>query len=133
MLTAEGLLAELAAKRGSIVSSADCSEAEIAQARACGRFHVNADHMGFVLRPRAEGTRTVTIRNICEKCSKTLHGIAEGERGTCASCWFKDMPKDTKQAMNKLIASAFNGSSEAEKGAAVDDAMAKLRRDEQRG
>lgn len=38
-------------RRASIVSSADCSQFEIAQAAACGRFYVNEDGFGFVLRP----------------------------------------------------------------------------------
>ena len=78
-------------------------------------------------------TRTITVHDRCtrEGCDRVLHSILEGERGVCSSCWYKSMPADTKKAMNRLIASAFNGSSEAEKGAAVDDAMEKLRRDEQ--
>jgi hypothetical protein len=40
------------------------------------------------------------------------------------------MPADTKKAMNRLIASAFNGSTEEQKSAAVEEAMAKVKRDE---
>jgi hypothetical protein len=43
------------------------------------------------------------------------------------------MAPDTKKAMNRLIASAFNNSTEAEKDAAVRDAMDKLRRDREAG
>ena len=79
--------------------------------------------------------RTITVWYRCtrEGCSRTLHSISEGERGVCSSCWFKSMPADTKQTLNKLIASAFNGASETEKDAAVTDAMGKLKRDEGAG
>lgn len=67
-------------------------------------------------------TRTVTIHDRCitEGCGKTLHSIAEGERGTCASCWVKTMPADTRKAMNRLIAAAFRPTTDAEKDAVVD-------------
>jgi hypothetical protein len=80
---------------------------------------------------RQVATRTITVHDRCtvEGCNRVLLSIAEGERGTCGSCWFKGMPADTKRAMNRLIASAFNRSSESERDAAVDDAMDKLARD----
>lgn len=73
-------------------------------------------------------TRTITVHDVCtnQGCGRTLHSILEGERGTCSTCWFNAMPKDTKKAMNRLIASAFNGSSDKEKQAAVDNAFKKL-------
>ena len=40
-------------KGGSIVSSNDCSEGEIAMARACHRFHVDENHFGYVYRSAA--------------------------------------------------------------------------------
>jgi len=49
----EAFLERLPAERGAIVSSADCSATEIAQAQACGRWHVNEDGMGYVLRSKA--------------------------------------------------------------------------------
>lgn len=38
--------------RGAMVSSADCSEIEIAFARVCNRFFVNEQGFGFVIRPK---------------------------------------------------------------------------------
>lgn len=77
-------------------------------------------------------TRTITIHDRCTTagCGRVLHSIAEGERGTCSSCWFKAMPPDTKKAMDRLVASAFNGATEEQKNMAVDEAMNKLKRDE---
>lgn len=77
-------------------------------------------------------TRTITVHDRCTKpgCNRVLHSMSEGERGVCSSCWFREMPQDTKGALNRVIRAAFNGADEAEKGAAVEDAMSKLRRDE---
>jgi DNA-directed RNA polymerase subunit RPC12/RpoP len=70
-------------------------------------------------------TRTITIHDVCttDGCGRTLHSISEGERGRCGSCWFKSLSAEDRKSMNRLIASAFNGSSNAEKEAAVDDAV----------
>lgn len=46
-------LYRLAQEGGTIVSSASCSQAEIAAAESCGRMHVNENGCGFVLRPGA--------------------------------------------------------------------------------
>lgn len=46
-------------KRGCIVSSADCSSAEIATAQASKRFFVDEDSMGYVLRPGEPNGRIV--------------------------------------------------------------------------
>ena len=51
MKSANELLEALITERGAIVTSADCSEMELAFARQEGRFHVDANGMGFVLRP----------------------------------------------------------------------------------
>jgi hypothetical protein len=76
-------------------------------------------------------TRTITVHDRCTTpaCNRVLHSIVEGERGLCSSCWVKQMPVETKRALNKLIASAFNGSSEEEKAAAVKDAVERLGED----
>lgn len=76
-------------------------------------------------------TRTITIHDRCTvpECNKVLHTIREGESGLCAACGFKRMPADTKAAMNKLLASAFNGATDAQKDAAVKEAMEKVNRD----
>lgn len=49
---AAAFLKRLASEGGSIVSSGICSVAEIATARACGRFFVDENYMGYVLRPK---------------------------------------------------------------------------------
>lgn len=78
-------------------------------------------------------TRTIVIHDRCTtpSCNRTLHTIAEGERGTCSSCWFKTLTPAVKSSMNKLIASAFNGSTEEQKSAAVDEALKRFRQVEQ--
>jgi hypothetical protein len=80
------------------------------------------------------GTRIVRIHDRCtvDGCNRTLHSISEGERGTCSSCWVKSLRPETKKALNRLIASAFNNSSEKEKDEAVDDAFKKLDEEESR-
>lgn len=45
-------LRRLATERGAIVSSGDCDHMEIANARATGRFWVDADGLGYVLRTK---------------------------------------------------------------------------------
>ena len=72
-------------------------------------------------------TRAITVHDRCTtpECNRVLHSISEGERGLCSSCWVKTLSADQKKAMNRLIASAFNGSSDHEKKAAVDDAFRK--------
>lgn len=51
-MNANTFLSLLGEERGAIVSSADCSEMEIAFARDQGRFYVDNDGMGYVMRPR---------------------------------------------------------------------------------
>ena len=46
------ILTALMDERGAIVSSADCSEMELAFARKEGRFYVDKDGFGFVLRTK---------------------------------------------------------------------------------
>jgi hypothetical protein len=78
-------------------------------------------------------TRTITVHDRCTvpACGRVLHSISEGERGLCSSCWVAQLKPDTKKALNRLIASAFNGSGEAERGEAASDALSKLRRDDE--
>lgn len=75
-------------------------------------------------------TRTIVVHDRCtvEGCNRVLHSIHEGERGLCSSCWVKSLSPETKKAMNRLVASAFNGSTESEKSEAVDDAFKHLER-----
>jgi len=77
-------------------------------------------------------TRTIVVHDRCTvpQCNRVLHSIKEGESGLCSTCWFKKMPQDTKDAMKKLLASAFNDSTDAEKDQAVKTAMEKIRRDQ---
>ena len=70
------------------------------------------------------------LHDRCTKCSKVLHSMAEGRRGTCGPCHFAVMPEDTKRAMKRLLASAFNGASDDQKDEAVDEAMRLTRRDD---
>lgn len=79
----------------------------------------------------ARHKKTIEVWDVCE-CGRVLHSMAEGQRGTCSSCWVKAMPSDTKAAMNKLIASAFNGTARTEGPQLIDDAIAKLNRDSER-
>ena len=51
-ITANDLIEQLVTEGGSIVSSGDCSEMEIADAKATGRFMVRDDGMGFVRRSK---------------------------------------------------------------------------------
>jgi hypothetical protein len=47
------MLGDLARLGGAIVSSNECTDFEVAQTAACGRFYVNeADALGFVRRPK---------------------------------------------------------------------------------
>jgi hypothetical protein len=79
-------------------------------------------------------TRTITVHDRCtvEGCNRVLHSIHEGERGICSSCWYKRIPDDTKKSLNKLVASAFNGSTDEQRDAAVEEAIGKLCRDDGR-
>ncbi len=68
--------------RGRIVSSADCSAAEIAQAQACGRFHADADGMGYVLRPgSADGADLAAhLQRRNQSLSRKLRNVRKAAR-----------------------------------------------------
>jgi hypothetical protein len=51
-MTTNQLIEQLVTEGGAIVSSGDCSEMEIADAQAHGRFSVREDGMGFVRRTK---------------------------------------------------------------------------------
>ena len=70
--------------------------------------------------------KTIEVWDRCE-CGRILHSISEGQRGLCSSCWVASMPKDTKASLNRLISMAFKPATDAEKDAAVKDAMDRLR------
>lgn len=73
---------------------------------------------------------TIEVWNVCE-CGRTLSSINEGKRGQCSSCWVKSMPRDTKNAINQVIAAAFakerTTTDEAQR--LIGEAIAKLDRD----
>lgn len=74
-------------------------------------------------------TRTIIVHDKCTNagCNKTLHSIVEGERGVCASCWFRKLPDATQKAMKSVISLAFkSGTTEQEKQLAVEDLNKRL-------
>lgn len=74
--------------------------------------------------------RTIIVWDNCE-CGEVLYTLIEAERGSCAKCWFKAMPADTKEAMNQiLVASLGPKKSEAERLKLIADAEEKLKRDQ---
>lgn len=74
---------------------------------------------------------TLEIWNVCE-CGRLLLSISEGTRGICSSCWFRSLPKDTKSALDRVIAAAFQKQLSTDDARdAIDDAMSKLSRDEE--
>lgn len=50
----EDLFRMLAKDGGKIISSNDCNELEIAQARACRRMWVNSEGFGFIWFPKQD-------------------------------------------------------------------------------
>lgn len=63
------LIAKLAAGGGCIVSSADCSVMEIADARVRGDFHVDANGFGYVRRlPEWLARHSRYARNVAADC-----------------------------------------------------------------
>lgn len=79
--TAGRFLRELANKGGCIVSSAACSESEIAMARACERFYVDDDSLGYVHRPK------VQLKPVCS-CTRSdaWRGAREGNLDRVIAC-----------------------------------------------
>ena len=61
--TVDELVDDLVRHGGAIVSSGECSEVEIAEANACGRFAVRDDGMGFVRRMQQRDTGS-----LCSRC-----------------------------------------------------------------
>jgi hypothetical protein len=79
-------------------------------------------------------TRTITVHDRCtaQGCGRVLHSMSEGTHGLRSSCWVRQLKPDTRSSLNKLIASAFHSGS-ATKYELIDDAMAKLKRDNEMG
>jgi hypothetical protein len=70
-------------------------------------------------------SRPVTVWDRCRTpgCQQALFSLREAENGQCSTCWVAGLSKEKKSALNRLVASAFNGSTDEQKGKAVDDAM----------
>lgn len=64
----EEALGELVKERGALVSSADCSRLEIVYAQSERRFFVDANGLGYVLRPQR-------WRETAEKCVVLPHEV----------------------------------------------------------
>lgn len=73
-MTSQQLIYTMATEGGCIVSTASCSEVEIANARAHGRMAVTEDGLGYILRPKDWLTGA-------EKCVRALIGLEN---------WWKD-------------------------------------------
>jgi hypothetical protein len=73
--------------------------------------------------------RSILIYDQCT-CGRRLFSILEATRGICASCFVKGMPSDTQKALKKMILSALKPTSEAERTQLFQDALEKIKRDE---
>lgn len=71
---------------------------------------------------------SVSLWNVCE-CGRVLKSIHEGKRCLCSTCWFKSMPSDTKQSLNRLLHAAFTNVDDKKAGELIDESMSKLQRD----
>ena len=72
-MNAEQMLEKIGLMGGCIVSSADCSEIEIADARVRGDFYVDADGFGFVRRlPEWLQLHSRDARNRSEACCELV-------------------------------------------------------------
>lgn len=61
VMTVSNLLDRMAAERGTLVCSGDCTIVEISEARADCRFAVMNDGIGFVYRPRVTTEESLRI------------------------------------------------------------------------
>lgn len=77
------MLEDLATRRGCVVSSADCEQMEIAVARTQGRFYVDDDDGGYVMRPREwldQAVRAAEIRGCLADLFHAFHAVChEGD------------------------------------------------------
>jgi hypothetical protein len=77
------MLEALGVDRGCVVSSADCCEIEIADARLHGRFFVEDDGCGYVMRPREwlmQAVHAAEVRGILHDVFQKWHQYAhEGD------------------------------------------------------
>lgn len=75
---AKRLLAKLVTERGAIVSSADCSPMELTFAKVEGRFYVDSDGMGFVVRMRQwRENAEAALENVADLHRREHHGGVE--------------------------------------------------------
>jgi hypothetical protein len=83
-MTTDQLINQLAADGGAIVTSGECSEMEIADAQATGRFYVREDGIGFVRRYsewlRRQSDREKFCKSFEEECIQLRQRLAEVER-----------------------------------------------------
>lgn len=63
-MTTDELIKKLALEGGAIVSSANCTEMEIADAAATNRFAVDANGLGYVLRTKQWLDRATDVINV---------------------------------------------------------------------
>ena len=79
---ADEALEAIVTERGALISSADCTSAEIAIARSYGRFFVREDGMGFVIRPNEwlriatndSANLLTTMYDVLRHCKSVLRG-----------------------------------------------------------
>jgi len=79
------LLDQVTVKGGAIVSSGDCSEMEIADARANGRFAVMDDGQGFVRRTKDWLALQLAREKAHPNTDGRYSGVNEKSAGTDAS------------------------------------------------
>ena len=84
-------------ERGCIVSSADCSHAELVQAQACKRFFVDEDGMGYVHRPGDPGGRVIERAAAPQPAALDVNGVADKAARKIAMTLFLDEPKRMMQ------------------------------------
>lgn len=84
VMTVSNLLDRMAAERGTLVCSGDCTIVEISEARADCRFAVMNDGIGFVYRPRVtteESLRIIADAPITKELKKLREYKAAIDRG----------------------------------------------------
>ncbi|MCK5611896.1 hypothetical protein KAR91_59045 [Candidatus Pacearchaeota archaeon] len=72
----EKLLKKLACEGGTIVSSAECSELEIAEARCCERMFVDEGGLGYIWRPANNDKANLAVAvGALHEIESWVHGI----------------------------------------------------------
>jgi predicted transposase YbfD/YdcC len=74
--TVEKLFKKIAYEGGTIVSSAECCEIEIAQARCCGTMFVDEDGLGYIWRPANKNKENLAVAiGALRDIENWVHGI----------------------------------------------------------